>query len=223
MRGIGVLGGVGWLCEPWRTYLNRFISASSSHCDRCTLIRCAGNRDPRMQRWVARTKVIKILLLTYPHVFEQDFFHLVARELANLFRISAASTPSSPSTEATKGEKCRRYWRYSSRYIRFFHLSASCRHLSGSFVLCVGCWCSRPACCGHCLSPAARGHGSAGRPLFRDLWWQNYCVVLFLPDPDVVAFVLFTARTEQMRGSSHTWEGVKAFPARYATPSRRSL
>ena len=27
-----------------------------------------------------------------------------------------------------------------------------------------GCRCSRHACRGHCLSPASRGHGSAGRP-----------------------------------------------------------
>ena len=38
--------------------------------NRCTLIRCAGTRDPRMQRLVARTKAIEILLLMYPHVFE---------------------------------------------------------------------------------------------------------------------------------------------------------
>ena len=37
---------------------------------RCMLIRCAGTRDPRMQRWVAHTKVIELLLLSYPHVFE---------------------------------------------------------------------------------------------------------------------------------------------------------
>ena len=65
-----VLGGVGWLCDPWRDYLNRFSPATSSHWGRCTLIRCASTRDPRMQRWVARTKVIAILLLMYPHVFE---------------------------------------------------------------------------------------------------------------------------------------------------------
>ena len=51
-------------------YLNRFSPAPSSHWGRCTLIRCSGTRDPRMQRWVARTKVIAILLFTYPHVLE---------------------------------------------------------------------------------------------------------------------------------------------------------
>ena len=106
--GNEVSGGVGWLWEPWRAYLKRFSPAPSSHCGRCTMIRCAGNRNPSMQQWVARTKVITILLLTYPHVLEYDCFHLVARRLANLFRVAVASTPSSPSTEATKGEKCRR-------------------------------------------------------------------------------------------------------------------
>ena len=70
MRGIEVPGGVGWLCEPRRAYLKRFSPAPSSHWGRYTLIRCACTRDPRMQRWVVRTKVIAILLLTYPHVLE---------------------------------------------------------------------------------------------------------------------------------------------------------
>ena len=69
MRGIGVSAGVGWHCDPWHAYLNRFSPAPSSHCGLCTLIWCAGTRDPRIQRWVACTKVISILLLTYPHVF----------------------------------------------------------------------------------------------------------------------------------------------------------
>ena len=62
------------------------------------MIPCAGTLDPRMQRWVARTKVIKILLLTYPHVFEYGCFHLVARRLDNLFKVAIAYTPNSPST-----------------------------------------------------------------------------------------------------------------------------
>ena len=53
-----------------RAYLKRFIPAPSSHWGRCTLIRCSGTQDPRIQRWVARTKVIAILILTYPHVFD---------------------------------------------------------------------------------------------------------------------------------------------------------
>ena len=89
-----------------------------------------------MQRWVARTKVIAIILLTYPHVFEWDCFHLVVRQLANILRVAVASTLRSPSTKATKVEKCRSFWRHASKYIHFFPLSALCRNLSGSFVLC---------------------------------------------------------------------------------------
>ena len=89
-----------------------------------------------MQRWVARTKLIKILLLTYPHVFKWGCFHFVDRRLANLFKVAVASTPSSTSTEAAKGKKCRLFWSHASRYIRFFPLSASCRHFSGSLVMC---------------------------------------------------------------------------------------
>ena len=134
--GLGWMRGDGAYSDPWCAYLNSLSPAPSSHCGRCTLIRCAGTRDPRMQQWLARTKVIAILLLTYPHVFEWGCFHLVARRLADLFKVAVASTPSSPSTEAAKGEKCRLFWRHASRYIRFFPLSASCRHFSGSLVMC---------------------------------------------------------------------------------------
>ena len=67
MRGIEVSGGVGCLCETWSAYLNSFSPVPSSHWGCCTLIWCAGTQDPCMQQWVARTKVISILLLTYPH------------------------------------------------------------------------------------------------------------------------------------------------------------
>ena len=114
-------------------YLNSTKLAPSSHCGLCTLILCAGTHDPLIHRCVARTKVIAILILTYPHVFEWGCFHFDARQLAILFGVDVASTPRSPSTEATKGEKCRRCWRQSSRYIFFLLLSASSRHLSGDF------------------------------------------------------------------------------------------
>ena len=50
------------MCDPWRAYLKRFIPAPYFHWGRYILIRCAGTQDPRMQWWVARTKVIAILL-----------------------------------------------------------------------------------------------------------------------------------------------------------------
>ena len=64
------VGRVGCYCDPWRAYLERFIPAPSSHCGRCTLIRCAGTQDPCLQRCVARTRDITILLFKYPHVFD---------------------------------------------------------------------------------------------------------------------------------------------------------
>ena len=63
-------GWVGWwVMVVGRAYLNSASLAPSSHCGLCTLILCAGTRDPLMNRYVARTKVITILLLMYPHVF----------------------------------------------------------------------------------------------------------------------------------------------------------
>ena len=70
IQGNEVSREVCWLGEPWNAYLKRLSPAPSSHWSVCTLILCAGTLDPRMQRWVARTKVIAILLLTYPHVLE---------------------------------------------------------------------------------------------------------------------------------------------------------
>ena len=70
IRGNEVSRELGWLEEPWRAYLKRLSPAPSSHWGSCTLFRCAGTRDPRMQRWVARTKVIAILPLAYPNVLE---------------------------------------------------------------------------------------------------------------------------------------------------------
>ena len=40
--------GVGMVI--WGPHLKRFSPAPSSHWGRCTLIRCAGTRDPRKQR-----------------------------------------------------------------------------------------------------------------------------------------------------------------------------
>ena len=65
LYGVGG-SGVGGVCS----YLNGDYLALSSHCGLCTLILCAGTLDPRIHWWVARTKVMVILLLTYPHVFE---------------------------------------------------------------------------------------------------------------------------------------------------------
>ena len=195
--GTEVSRGEGYLWEPWRAYLKRFRPAPSSHWGRCTLIRCAGTRYHCMQWWVARTKVIEILLLTYPYVLEYDCFHLVARRLANPFRVAIASTPRSPSTKATKGEKCRRCWRQASRYIHFPPLSALCRHFTGSFVLCVGAsvfttrmlWKLSVPCC---------QRSRISRSPFCSVT-SGGCTTALLevpPAPAGAAFALFTARPD---------------------------
>ena len=62
--GLGGLGGWGgWVVVVGRAYLNSARPAPSSHCGLCTLILCAGTRDPLMHRCVARTKVVAILLM----------------------------------------------------------------------------------------------------------------------------------------------------------------
>ena len=66
--GGGIFGVI--VCGVYRSYLNRASPAPSSHCGLCTLILCAGTREPLMHRWVACTNVLATLLVTYPHVFE---------------------------------------------------------------------------------------------------------------------------------------------------------
>ena len=143
----------------------------------------------------------------------------MARRLANLFRVAVASTPSSPSTNATKGEKCRRCWRHASSYIRFFPLSASCRQLSGSFVMCD--WASVFITRMLCSVPCCQRSWITRSP-FRSVTSGGGATAwsVFLLGPAGVAFVLFVARPEYMRGSSGTWEGVKVLPAKSSTPSR---
>ena len=66
--GVGWVGGLG--CGGVESLPEQSQACPISHCSLCTLILCAGTRDPLMHRCVARTEVISILLLTYPHVFE---------------------------------------------------------------------------------------------------------------------------------------------------------
>ena len=59
---------------------------------------------------------------------------MVYRPMANLFKFAFAFTPISTFTEAIKVEKFWCCWRHDSRYIYFFSLSASCKHVSGVFA-----------------------------------------------------------------------------------------
>ena len=67
---VGWVVGGSWFVVVGCAYLNSTRPDPSSHCGLCTLIFCAGTSDPLMHQCVARTKVIVILLLSYPHVFE---------------------------------------------------------------------------------------------------------------------------------------------------------
>ena len=87
----------------WCAYWKRFSPAPPYHSRRCRLIRYSGTMDPHMHGCVDRTKVMEILLLTYPHVLKQGFCHFVMRRLNVLFRTAAASTSSIPSTEVNNG------------------------------------------------------------------------------------------------------------------------
>ena len=106
IRGWGAVGALLGLGISQRSYLNRLTPTPFSHCRRWTLILCAGTLDPWMNRCVERTKLMAIILLTYPHVMELGCRHFVAKRLDITFRVSDDSTPSSPSREATWGEKC---------------------------------------------------------------------------------------------------------------------
>ena len=53
-----------------RAYLKWLIPAPSSHCRHWTLILCTGTLDPRIHRFMAHTKFMATLLLTYLHILE---------------------------------------------------------------------------------------------------------------------------------------------------------
>ena len=132
---VKLLGFLNMIGVFWgRAYHRFFIRSVSSHLWCCTLIQCAGTLEPRIHWCVARTKVIPILILTYPHVREYSCWHFVARCMDILFRVSSTPTLINLSTDTKKGKNCWCCWRKSSRYI-FFDFSASWRHVSGMFVM----------------------------------------------------------------------------------------
>ena len=89
------------------------------------LILCTGNLDLKMHWCVALTKVMEILLLTYPHVLEYGCCHFFARHLAILFRVSAASTSSKTLAEGKSAKKRQRSWSQTSMNFVFVALGAS--------------------------------------------------------------------------------------------------
>ena len=99
----------------------------SSHWERFTLIRDAITLTPRMQLWVARTRVIAILLFMYLQIREYRYFHFCVRRLAMSLSAASTSTPISPSTESTKEMKCQRSLRQVLKYFFFFLCSTVSR------------------------------------------------------------------------------------------------
>ena len=73
-----------------------------------------------MQRWVACTIVMAILLRTYMYVLEQFFNHFVARRMARRFIMAFASVPRIPSNETIKDKMFQWCWKHVSRYLHFF-------------------------------------------------------------------------------------------------------
>ena len=98
--GVEVSPGLGF---SRRAYLKRFILVPSSRCRICILILRAGTLDPCMNRCVACTKVMELLLLEYPHVLEYGCRHFVAMRLSNIFRVSPRLNTQYPITGGGKG------------------------------------------------------------------------------------------------------------------------
>ena len=148
----------------------------------------------------------------------------MAKLLADLFRVAVASTPSNPSTKATKGDKCLPCWKHASRYIRFFPLSASCKHFSGVFTKWVLAsvfmtrmswtlsvlFCHMPRIRRSSFCSVASGGSVPSRSV----------EPLLTVD---LAFGLCTAQPAKMRGSLRTCEEIRSLPSRSATLFQRSL
>ena len=123
--------------------------------------------------------------------------------------------------EATKGNKFRRCWMQASRYIFFFALYASWRHLPG--VLAKWDLASvSPTPMSWTLSiPFFQGLRIRRFPFYSvasKLFFVGGCV-----NPDGCAFVFCTAQPVNMRRLLHTCVGVKSLPTRYVTLPQSTL
>ena len=157
----------------------------------------------------------------YPHVLGYGCRHFVARQLAIIFRVAFVSTLRTPSTEATKGVKCRRCLMHASKYIFFFARSAYWRQFSSVFSKWDLASVFKIRMLWSLSVPFCQ------RSLMRRSTFCSMDSSGGMDDVDLelagFAFGLFTAQPAKMGGSSRTWVGVKAFPDRSATLSRRLL
>ena len=84
----GRVGG-NWVLVSWVPYRKRLIPTPSYHWGRCTLIRCAGTQDPRIQWWVARN-LSKYLVTNFMFLHKNLIMYFVLSEL--FVFISTSST-----------------------------------------------------------------------------------------------------------------------------------
>ena len=88
----------------------RLRLAPSPHWNQWTLIHLYGTWEPWKQKWVARRRVMSIILRKYPHICEWGCFHFVDSRLASCFSIALDSTPIRSSNDYTKGDKWSWCW-----------------------------------------------------------------------------------------------------------------
>ena len=121
---------------------------------------------PRMHQWVACTKVMVTLLLTYLHILKLVYRHFVARRLAILFRVAVAPPPAARQRRKQK-----------KRIVDVVGGKPPDTYSSSPAPLLVDTFpvsspngtnhlCSQRACREQCQSHSARGHGSGGHPSF---------------------------------------------------------
>ena len=85
---------------------------------------CSLVREPRKQRFVARSIANLSFARSHPVVYPSGFSHLMLKLWANLFSKKFASLPSIPSVNTTKGVKDARHASAALLYFRFFSSSA---------------------------------------------------------------------------------------------------
>ena len=148
----------------------------------------------------------------------------MARQLANHFRVAVASIPSNPSNKAKKGDKFWRCWRHASGFIRFFPLPASWKNFSGFFAEwdLASVFTTRMS---WTLSVPLFHRSLIRRSPYYSMAYGGSAPPRSVEaiGPTGLAFGLFAAQPEKMRGSSNTCEGVKSLPARSVIPSQSSL
>jgi hypothetical protein len=175
-------------------------------------VRILGSREPLRHVCAARTIAIERRDRTNPHTSEYVRPHLVA-SLEERRRIAAvASFPCRPSTENTRGVKWRRRSWQSCPYFAFFSFSCRARILWGSW----------PRFDGASVS-VMRTSKTPVMPRFQNPWTATsprssggVSAVAGVSTPSL-------SGPDRIKGSSETFEGVKACEQRWFHSSFTSL